>query len=287
MTPNFSHMKQRSSATLIWRSTLREQITTPTTSLLLRVTLRALEEIGVALVRVVEEVVTHLVVEVFLSIRQRLPVSENVMCVRYLEELDTQLSSVTTGLIITIRIRKLLLISLPPGNNLQTSALYDGNETIMVADGTFLPITHVGFANITSATGTIPLKEVIVCPEIQKSLLSVSKLCDDYPCKVWFDANKVCTVDTNAQKVVARGPWVKGLYTLEDQQFVALYSKRLCAASEDTWQHRLGNSNERFSNNFKAARGLSTIRAEQTSFVNLAKGGKVVDSSLFLLLLVF
>uniref|UniRef100_A0A1J3JBY7 Uncharacterized protein n=1 Tax=Noccaea caerulescens TaxID=107243 RepID=A0A1J3JBY7_NOCCA len=97
------------------------------------------------------------------------------MCVRYVEELDTQLLSVTTGLIITIkvkkrlrrsllfkplillgkngiRIRKLLLISLPPGNNLQTSAPYDGNETIMVADGTFLPITHVGFANITSAT---------------------------------------------------------------------------------------------------------------------------------------
>uniref|UniRef100_A0A1J3F4F3 Retrovirus-related Pol polyprotein from transposon TNT 1-94-like beta-barrel domain-containing protein n=1 Tax=Noccaea caerulescens TaxID=107243 RepID=A0A1J3F4F3_NOCCA len=37
-------------------------------------------------------------------------------------------------------------------DNLQTSTPYEGNETIMVADGTYIPITHVGSANITSAT---------------------------------------------------------------------------------------------------------------------------------------
>ncbi|CAA7042354.1 unnamed protein product [Microthlaspi erraticum] len=138
--------------------------------------------------------------------------------------------------------------------NLQTSTLYEGNDMILVADGTYLPITHVGSANITSATGTLSLNDVLVCPEIHKSLLSMSKLCDDLPCGVWFDSHKIYVVDINTQKVVARGPRVKGLYTLEDQKFAALYSNRQCSASEDTWHHRLGHSN------FKVLQRLQTSK---------------------------
>ena len=72
---------------------------------------------------------------------------------------------------------------------LQNATPYHGNETMLVGNGNQLPITHVGSTVITTPQGSIPLLDVLVCPATQKSLLSISKLCDDYPCGVFFDAN--------------------------------------------------------------------------------------------------
>ena len=130
-------------------------------------------------------------------------------------------------------------------NALQSATDYDRDDAVLVGDGTYLPITHVGSTTINSSKGKIPLKEVLVCPNIQKSLLSVSKLCDDYPCGVYFDANKVCIIDLQTQKVVTTGPRRNGLYVLENQEFVALYSNRQCAATEEIWHHRLGHTNSK------------------------------------------
>ena len=131
-------------------------------------------------------------------------------------------------------------------NNLQSATPYAGNDTVLVGDGAFLPITHVGSTTISSGTGTIPLNEVLVCLDIQKFLLSVSKLCDDYPCGVYFDANKVYIIDLNTQKVVSKGPRnSSGLYVLKNQELVALYSNRQCAATEEKWHLRLGHCNSK------------------------------------------
>lgn len=75
--------------------------------------------------------------------------------------------------------------------HLDTAQEYDGNDRVMVGNGDFLPITHVGSASIPTATGKIPLLDVLVCPTITKSLLSVSKLTDDYPYKFTFDGSAV------------------------------------------------------------------------------------------------
>lgn len=117
--------------------------------------------------------------------------------------------------------------------NLQAAETYNGNDTVMVADGTYLLITHMGSVTLSNTSGKIYLNDVLVCPEIQKSLLSVSKLCDDYPCGVYFDASKVCVIDLETQRVVSKGPRRNGLYVLENQEVVALYSSRQCAADAE------------------------------------------------------
>lgn len=122
--------------------------------------------------------------------------------------------------------------------NLQTAEAYNGNDTVMVADGTYLPITHMGSITLSNPSGKICLNDVLVCPEIQKSLLSVSKLCDDNPCGVYFDASKVCVIDLETQRVVSKGPRRNGLYVLENQEVVALYSSRQCAADEEVWHQK-------------------------------------------------
>lgn len=65
----------------------------------------------------------------------------------------------------------------------------------MVGKGEFLPITHTGPANIASSSGKLPLKDVLVCPNIAKSLLSVSKFTKDYPCGFDFDCDNVRVYD--------------------------------------------------------------------------------------------
>ncbi|XP_010496670.1 PREDICTED: uncharacterized protein LOC104773723 [Camelina sativa] len=62
----------------------------------------------------------------------------------------------------------------PSTQALHHSQPYTGSDSVMVGDGTFLPITHTGSASIASTSGNLPLKDVLVCPNIARSLLSVS-----------------------------------------------------------------------------------------------------------------
>ncbi|CAA7061321.1 unnamed protein product [Microthlaspi erraticum] len=150
--------------------------------------------------------------------------------------------------------------------NLQSATKYEGNDTVMVADGTYLPITHVGSSGLASPNGMIPLNDVLVCPAIKKSLLSVTKLCDDYPCGVYFDRTKVCIIDLQTQKVVTRGPRRESLYVLEDPSFQVFFSNRQCAASEATWHHRLGHSNLKILQNLKNSKEIE-VNKSRTSLI--------------------
>ncbi|KAK2970476.1 hypothetical protein RJ640_028565 [Escallonia rubra] len=64
---------------------------------------------------------------------------------------------------------------------------YQGSDSVMVGNGNKLHISHIGDEKIKSGHSVIPLKDVLVVPHIQKSLLSVSQLTNDYPCSFEFD----------------------------------------------------------------------------------------------------
>lgn len=140
--------------------------------------------------------------------------------------------------------------------NLETAHPYEGADAVMVGDGAYLPITHVGASNITSSAGTIPLNEVLVCPDIKKSLLSVSKLCEDFPCGVFFDVKNVYVIDLCTQKVVSKGPRANGLYMLKDAEFSTFYSNRQVTASEAVWHQRLGHANSRILQHLQASKDI-------------------------------
>lgn len=53
----------------------------------------------------------------------------------------------------------------------QTAQLYQGNDSVMVVDGNFLPITHIRYVPLQSTSGTsdiLSLKDVLVCPNKAK-----------------------------------------------------------------------------------------------------------------------
>jgi len=128
--------------------------------------------------------------------------------------------------------------------NLQQSQPYGGSDAVMVGNGDFLPITHTGSTTLPGSSGILPLKDVLVCPNIGKSLLSVSKLTRDYPCSINFDCDYVCVTDKATKRLLAQGNNSNGLYVLKDSPVHAFYSSRQQTMSEDIWHMRLGHPNQ-------------------------------------------
>lgn len=124
---------------------------------------------------------------------------------------------------------------------LQSVQPYHGNNSVIVGNDEFLPITHVGSAVLSGDGGNIPLLNVLVCPGITKSLLYVSKLTSDYPCAIEFDCDGVIVKDKQTQQLLTRGSRHKDLYMLENSKFMAYYSTRQQATSDEVWHMRLGH----------------------------------------------
>lgn len=148
--------------------------------------------------------------------------------------------------------------------NLHQAQPYSGSDTVLVGNGDFLPITHVGSIAIPALTGTLPLKDVLVCPGIAKSLLSVSKLTDDYPCKVTFDANTVVIKDKQTRQLLSRGNKRKGLYRLENSQFLAFYSSRQQSVSDEVWHKRLGHPHQQILQHLSSTKAILVNKVSKT-----------------------
>ena len=123
-----------------------------------------------------------------------------------------------------------------------------------MGNGDYLPITHIGSIALQTPQGTLPLKEVLVCPEITKSLLSVSKLTSNFPYEITFDSEFVLVKDKGTKHVITQGKIYKNLYMLKDVRHQAFYSSRQQAASASIWHHRLVTPTMIFFNSFQEIR---------------------------------
>lgn len=112
----------------------------------------------------------------------------------------------------------------------------------MIADCNFLPITHIGFISLASSSGNLPLKDVLVFPNIDKSLLFVSKLTRDYPCSFEFDYDGIRINDKATKKLLVMGSTHNdGMYCLEEPKLEVFYSTRQHSISDEVWHRRLGH----------------------------------------------
>uniref|UniRef100_M4DMN8 Integrase catalytic domain-containing protein n=1 Tax=Brassica campestris TaxID=3711 RepID=M4DMN8_BRACM len=141
--------------------------------------------------------------------------------------------------------------------NLQNAQPYSGSDAVIVGNGDFLPITHVGSIAILGLSGTLPLKDVLVCPQITKSLLSVSKLTDDYACEFTFDSKNVFVKDKKTQLLLSQGSKLEGLYRLENPQFLAFYSSRQQSTSDELWHKRLGHPHQQILQHLSSVKAIS------------------------------
>lgn len=83
--------------------------------------------------------------------------------------------------------------------NVHSAQPYDGSESVMVGSGEFLTTIDVGSIALLAKEGTLPFNDILVCLEIAKSLMPVSKLTDDYPCEFTFDSETVYHIKNDKQ----------------------------------------------------------------------------------------
>ena len=126
-------------------------------------------------------------------------------------------------------------------SQLQSAQPYLGNDQVMVGNGDFLPITHIGSIPLQVPQGILPLNDVLICPQITKYLLSVSKLTKDYPCEVTFDDESVFVKDKVTKQLITQGKRHRDLYILKDARCQAFYSTRQRVTSAEVWHQRLGH----------------------------------------------
>ena len=129
----------------------------------------------------------------------------------------------------------------PDSSQLDKVEPYNGKDCVIVGNGAFLPITHVG---TLSPTPNINLSDVLVVPQLTKNLLSISKLTSDYPLSITFIDTSFLIQNRNTGKVVATGRRHKdGLYVLEHSQsaFISSLKNNSLRASYDVWHARLGH----------------------------------------------
>lgn len=70
----------------------------------------------------------------------------------------------------------------------------------MVENGDLLHVSHAGQGIITNDDINIPLNNVLLVPNIKKSLLYVSELTFDYPCYFEFNKSRFVIKDLMTRK---------------------------------------------------------------------------------------
>ena len=162
--------------------------------------------------------------------------------------------------------------------HLQKSQPYHGGDTVMIGDVSYLPIKHTGSTVIGSSSGKLPLNDVVVCPQIAKSMLSVSKVTADYPCSVKFDNIGVRVKDKNTNTVLTTGRKLNGLYRLESKLPIkALYSSRQRSASDEVCHRRLGHLHQQLLQHFSANKliSISSMTKRMCASCQLGKSSRL------------
>ena len=128
--------------------------------------------------------------------------------------------------------------------NLSIHSEYDGQDEVVLGDGTGLHVTHIGSTTVSSPSRPLNLKETLHVPLIHKNLIFVHKFTLDNNVVVEFHPFFYLVKDSKTGAVLMRGRCEDGVYPVE------LCSPSLQAhaitldgthTSLDCWHHRLGH----------------------------------------------
>lgn len=124
------------------------------------------------------------------------------------------------------------------GYHIANITSYNGNDRVIVANGNFVSITHIGYCSVN---GNVKLLDVLVVLHITKNLMSINKSTSDYPVDELFTEKSFLIQSWTIKEPLARGKRSQGLYILEQGNSTlvgALHTLSL-KASFEIWNHRL------------------------------------------------
>ncbi|KAF3776332.1 Retrovirus-related Pol polyprotein from transposon TNT 1-94 [Nymphaea thermarum] len=100
--------------------------------------------------------------------------------------------------------------------NLSSVFPYLDKGSVVTGDGSHHTITHIGNAQISMGSSSIPLKNVLVVPTVKKNIVSVSKLIDDTHSSVEFTPSSVYVKDAQTKRTFAEGTRKGNMYVLQE-----------------------------------------------------------------------
>lgn len=89
--------------------------------------------------------------------------------------------------------------------NISPHSPYNVNDTIMIGDGTGLPITHTGSTSHHSSSYTFNLNNVLYVPSMKKNLISVSQFCHNNNVSIEFLPNSFVVKDLRMGACLLQG----------------------------------------------------------------------------------
>ncbi|GKE44280.1 hypothetical protein Tco_1471564, partial [Tanacetum coccineum] len=98
--------------------------------------------------------------------------------------------------------------------NLHTSSLNRNFHSIIVGNGSSIPVTHSGHVQIPNPYRPLHLRNVLVTPNIIKNLVSVRKFTTDNKCSIDFDPYGFTVQDYHTRQTLLRCDSMGDLYPL-------------------------------------------------------------------------
>ena len=111
---------------------------------------------------------------------------------------------------------------------------YNGTDSILIGDGSSLPITGIGNSSISQKNFTLPLNDVLLVPHLKKNLLSVSQLTSQFPVNCEFSNIDFCVKGRNTGKPLMTGKRMNNLYVLSNKP-EAYFSSRFKSCTSSVW----------------------------------------------------
>lgn len=126
----------------------------------------------------------------------------------------------------------------PTTGNITPSSLPSAPSSIIVGDGSVLPVIGSGHKILPY---NFQLRDILVAPDLIKSLISVRRFTTDNCCSIEFDPFGLSVKDLHARNVIIRCDSPGPLYTIQLLPSPTQSPALLAASLATLWHRRLGH----------------------------------------------
>jgi histone deacetylase 1/2 len=120
---------------------------------------------------------------------------------------------------------------------------YKGNDQVQVANGTHIPISHVGETFISGPRYSLHLKNVLLTPRISKNLVPANKLANDNNYFLELHPSSLFVKDLTTRTTLLHGKAKDGMYPVPTPSSIrqAHHQAHHVSTSKELWHRRLGH----------------------------------------------
>lgn len=152
-------------------------------------------------------------------------------------------------------------------NNLAMHQPYNGDDTVLIGDGSGLSITHTGSLSLPSSSRNLTLNHVLCVPNIQKNLISIYRLCNADKVSVKFFPAHFHVKDLSSGVPLIQGKTKDELYEWPASQttITSFFASTTPKITTNDWHYCLGHPSSSILKNVISAFSLPCTQSVLSS----------------------